>query len=194
MKRLLASGFQTPVIHILLWTCLFVLTFISEDMFLSSVHVEPNRVSVPAGETAAHFLSRSGMKRQRETIWGRQRFRSFSDPEPVCVSNTCVTSFGRTAGHPQCVFWNWALIPFRRRSGYPCAKAECQEGKRAHFQRHKRVTETILGLWLINKKLSFLVKLQTMDGFTRICSCADAEYWSTPLAIPWPFSSNVSWI
>lgn len=31
-----------------------------------------------------------------------------------------------------------------------------------------------------------------MDCFTRICLCA--EYWSTLLAIPWPFSFKVSWI
>lgn len=60
---------------------LCVLTFISENMSLSTVHVEPNHVSVPAGETAARFFSGREMKKQREAIWGRQRLRSVSEPE-----------------------------------------------------------------------------------------------------------------
>lgn len=70
--------FFCPIL-ILLWTCFFVLTFISENVFLSTVHVEPNRLSVPSGATAARFLSGSEMKRQRETIsvsglfWARTR-------------------------------------------------------------------------------------------------------------------------
>lgn len=53
-------------ILILLQTFLCVLTFISEDILFQ---LEPRRVSVPAGETAACFLSGLEMKKQHEAIW-----------------------------------------------------------------------------------------------------------------------------
>lgn len=105
------------LILILLWTFLCVLTFISEDMSLSTVHVEPNRVSVPAGETAARFLSGLEMKKQCETIWGRQR-GLFLNPNSMCVGCLCVVVWQNSGSFSLATsgFWNRPLILFHRHS------------------------------------------------------------------------------
>lgn len=89
----------------------------------------------PRGETAARFLSGPEMKRQRETIWGRQR----STRSPFSV-----------AANPVSLWLS------------KCNRRVSRRGKRAHSQRRKKknlpetMSETILGLWLINKKLLVL--------------------------------------
>lgn len=116
---LFAPGFQTPAMlspPLFLQRFLCVLTFISENMSLSTVHVEPNHVSVPAGETAARFFSGPEMKKQREAIWGRQRLRSVSEPELAVYRMFVWRRLAERRVLLGCVFWNRPLILFHRRS------------------------------------------------------------------------------
>lgn len=140
--------FLHPIL-ILLWTFLCVLTFISEDMARSAVHVEPNRMSVPAGKSAARFLSGPEMKKQRETIWGRQRLRSFSEPKLALYRMFVWCRLAEQRVLLRCVFWNWPLILFHRRSAKRrmSQRETCTRRRtcwrRCHFSR-ETIRETIL--------------------------------------------------